>query len=287
MQLELRNVSYRYAATDDRLALEDVSLRFHTGEAVLVLGHSGAGKSTLLHLMAGLLKPSSGQVVFDDGVRNGVCTSLALQQPERQLFCGSVFDEVAFGLRQTYRSKRMALERRSREDFVRQQVESALLAVGLDPQAYVSRHPQQLSDGEKRRLAIACCLATKPRFLLLDEPLAGLDAPGRRALLRTLGSLRSNGTGVVVTSHSVEPLLPIVDRILLFREGRVVGDGSPSNILGDLSLLSACGVEPPGIASVARRLQERGWPALEWSTPDRLADSILSCLRHPDGREVP
>ncbi|HEX2988633.1 MAG TPA: ABC transporter ATP-binding protein, partial [Chloroflexota bacterium] len=267
MQLELRNVSYRYAATDDRLALEDASLRLHTGEAVLVLGHSGAGKSTLLHLMAGLLKPSSGKVVFGDGVRNGVCTSLALQQPERQLFCGSVFDEVAFGLRQTYRSKRMALGRRSQADFERQQVESVLLAVGLDPQAYASRHPQQLSAGEKRRLAIACCLAMKPCFLLLDEPLAGLDAPGRRALLRTLGSLRSNGTGVVVTSHSVEPLLPIVDRILLFREGRVVGDGSPSNILGDLSLLSACGVEPLGIASVAKRLQERGWPALEWSTP--------------------
>ena len=158
---------------------------------------------------------------------------------------------------------------------MRQQVESTLSAVGLDPQTYAPRHPQQLSAGEKRRLAIACCLAMKPCFLLLDEPLAGLDALGRRALLRILGGLRSNGTGVVMTSHSVEPLLPIVDRFLLFQEGRMVGDGSLSDTLGDLSLLSACGVEPPGITSVAKRLQERGWPTLEWSTPDRLADSIL------------
>jgi energy-coupling factor transport system ATP-binding protein len=262
MLVELQNVSYRYAATDDRPALEDVSLRLHAGEAVLVLGHSGAGKSTLLHLISGLLKPSSGRVVFDDGVRDGVLTSLA------------------------HRSRGMSLGRRPRQDSIRQQVESALLAVGLDPQAYASRHPQQLSSGEKRRLAIACCLAMKPCFLLLDEPLAGLDASGRRALLQILGSLRSNGTGVVVTSHSVEPLLPIVDRILLFREGRTVGDGSPGDILGDLSLLSACGVEPPGITTVARRLQERGWPALEWSTPDRLADSILGCLNRPDGHGV-
>ncbi len=287
MQVELRSVSYRYTSADDRLALEDVSLRLHTGEAVLVLGQSGAGKSTLLHLMAGLLSPSSGQVMFDDGVPAGVRTGLALQQPERQLFCGSVFDEVAFGLRQTNRSSRLALGRRSREEFVRQQVESALSAVGLDPQAYAPRHPQQLSGGEKRRLAIACCLAMKPYFLLLDEPLAGLDAPGRRGLLQTLGNLRSNGTGVVVTSHSAEPLLPIVDRVLLFREGCLVGDGDPKDIFDDLSLLSACGVEPPGITSVAKRLQERGWPALEWSTPDRLADSILSCLNRSDGHEVP
>lgn len=239
-----------------------------------------------MHLMAGLLKPSSGQIVFDGGARDGVLTSLALQQPERQLFCGSVFDEVAFGSRQTNRSRRMPLGRRPRQDSIRQEVESALLAVGLDPQAYAPRHPQQLSAGEKRRLAIACCLVMKPCFLLLDEPLAGLDAPGRRALLQMLGSLRSNGAGVVVTSHSIEPLLPIVDRILLFREGRMVGDGNPCDILADLSLLSACGVEPPGIASVARCLQERGWPALEWSTPDRLADSILGHLSHPDGHEV-
>lgn len=280
MQVRLCNVSYRYAAAGDILALEDVSLGLRTGEAVLVLGHAGAGKSTLLHLVAGLLKPSAGQVAFDEGVSTG----LALQRPERQLFCGSVFDEVAFGLRQAGRSRKTALGRHPREDILRQQVELSLLAVGLDPQVYAHRHPQQLSGGEKRRLAIACCLAMKPDFLLLDEPLAGLDGPGRRSLLQVLGTLRSNGTGVVVTSHAVEPLLPIADRVLLLREGHVAGDGSPADVLADLASLSACGVEPLGIAAVAKRLQERGWPALEWSTPDRLADSILAHLNRSDGQ---
>lgn len=277
MRIELCNVTHQYAASGGPPALTDVSLELHAGEAVLVLGHAGAGKSTLLHLVAGLLKPSAGHVVFGNGVRTG----LALQQPERQLFCGSVFDEVAFGLRQPNRSRRTAPDSGPRDVSVRQQVESALLAVGLDPETYAPRHPWQLSGGEKRRLAIACCLAMKPSFLLLDEALAGLDGPGRRSLLQVLGGLRSNGTGVVVTGHNVEPLLLLADRVLLLREGRLVADGRPDNVLGDFSLLSSCGVEPPGTAAVAMGLRERGWPALEWSTPDTMADSILGYLNRP------
>jgi energy-coupling factor transporter ATP-binding protein EcfA2 len=242
-----------------------VSLRVGEGECVLLLGAIGSGKSTLLHLAAGLLRPGSGTVHVPEG-----SPGLVLQQPERQLVCATVFDEVAFGLRHgpsTARPSAADLARRARQ---------ALALVGLGSEIE-ARHPLRLSGGEQRRVAIACILALEPRLLLLDEPLAGLDTPGRRALIEVLRRLRAEGRSVLVASHTLAPFVEVADRVVALRDGCLVLDAPLLDTLRDPTLFDAAGLEPWPLATAARLLADRGWPTpLDPASPDRLADALLA-----------
>lgn len=242
MALTLDAIGYTYGAHTSFAvrALQGVSLAVEPGELVLVLGSTGSGKSTLLRICAGLLDAGEGHASLDgsplsrSSARGAV--GLVFQDAESQLFAETIAADVAFGPRNLGASAQAAAAR-SRE---------ALASVGLDPDVYGGRSPFTLSGGEARRAAIAGVIAMTPRYLLLDEPTAGLDARGRAAVHEVVGGVRANA-GVVVVSHSAEEFLGEADRVLVLGAGRPLFLGSARGLVADPSPFAAAGLIAPDV----------------------------------------
>lgn len=268
--IRLDSVSFRYRA-DAPLALDGVSLTLEAGELVAVVGANGSGKSTLARLCDGLLRPSAGHVTVDGldtrddetlwDVRTLV--GMVFQDPDDQIVGTLVEEDCAFG------PENIGVP--SVE--IRQRVDAALVAVGLDG---LERHePHLLSEGQKQRLAVAGALAMRPRYLVFDEPTAMLDPAGRRAVLAIAGRLaRVEGHGVLVISHDAAGVAH-ADRVIGLAAGRVVFDGEPEGLLGDRELLERVGLSLPPAARLAAALRQRGL-----SVPAAAADaeSVVAAL---------
>jgi len=196
-------------------ALQDVDLRLAAGDRVIVVGPNGSGKSTLAWILAGLLTPSEGTVTVDGGpltIADGH-TAMAFQHARLQLLRPTVEADVRFGL-----------------DIDDAAVDAALRDVGLDPTTFRDRRIDELSGGEQRRVALAGVLAREPRLLVLDEPLAGLDAPSREALVQVMGRLPSQLITVIVT-HDTEDAERMADRALVLGGAHVTADGPVAAVL--------------------------------------------------------
>jgi energy-coupling factor transporter ATP-binding protein EcfA2 len=258
-------LAFRYP--DGKDALLGVDLTVQEGESVAVVGPNGAGKSTLLLHLNGLLPgksrgvighghapignyragpPSAGPCVWIDGLavndRNAAevrrRVGLVFQDPDDQLFCNTVIEDVAFGPlndgKSPAESRKIAFE--------------SLMRVDL--QAEADRPPHHLSFGERKRASLAGVLACRPRVLVLDEPSANLDPRGRRRIISLLQGL--NCTKLIAT-HDLEMVLELCARTVLLDAGRVVADGKSRDVLSDVVLLEAHGLEQP----LSLRLQAR------------------------------
>jgi cobalt transport protein ATP-binding subunit len=233
-------LTYRYP--DGRAALADVSFRIEEGECVGLVGPNGAGKTTLLLHLNGILpeKPVAASAVSVFGlkaereqlheVRRMV--GLLFQDPDDQLFCSTVGEDVAFGPAQFGLS----------EADVDARVREALASVGLS--GYETRAPHHLSGGERRRVCLAGVLACHPRVLALDEPTSDLDPRGKRQLKKLL---RSIDAAKLIATHDLELVVELCPRVLLLDEGRVIADGPTESILGNEELMLAHGLEKPHI----------------------------------------
>ncbi|HYJ32283.1 MAG TPA: ATP-binding cassette domain-containing protein [Candidatus Binatia bacterium] len=234
--------------------VEEVSLDIAPGEAVALVGASGAGKSTLLHLAAGLREPSSGRVERAlPTVKRVPPVMLALEYPERQLFARTVAEDAAAALW----IEGVPADERARR------AERALREVDLDPERFAERAPSTLSEGEKRRAALASFLIEPPLVLLWDEPTAGLDPEGRRALRTALARLRDRGRAILFASHDLDFVGAVADRVLVMgREpggpGRLLGSGAPEAVWDDAPLLAQARLPVPEFHALARALRERG-----------------------------
>lgn len=253
MGLTLARVGFHYpvAAGADAPALDGVSLRVEPGELALVLGATGSGKSTLLRLAAGLLAPTTGDMEIDDAPLTRVSAretvGLVFQDPETQLFAETVADDVAFGPSNLGASR----------DEARHAAIEALERVGLPAETFAERSPFALSGGEARRAAIAGVLAMAPRYLLLDEPTAGLDARGRNAVRELIRAERER-SGVVVVSHSAAEFLGEADRVLVLQCGRTAFAGSGAELVARPQAFEDAGLAAPDVLRAQMLAAERG-----------------------------
>lgn len=210
------------------VVLEGIDLAVHAGETVAILGANGAGKSTLGASLAGLLRLKRGR-------RDGRPAGIAFQNPEGQFVAGSVDEEIEAALGKGADAARIgAVLRDWRLD-------------GLE-----ARHPFELSQGQKRRLALAC-LTAADRFglLVLDEPTAGLDAAGVAALARTAEALRARGTALAIITHDLDFALATCPRAVIVGEGRILADGPCPALLADRALVGRAGLERPALLDLA------------------------------------
>lgn len=259
MQIELKSVSYTYAPNTSyqTQALDNINLTVSSGEFIGIMGRTGCGKSTLIQLIDGLLAPTSGTVLLDgydinnkrydrNILRRNI--GIVFQLPEYQLFETTVERDVAFGLKHSGLSK----------NEIRKRVAEALSAVGFDYDKVRDKSPLSFSGGEKKRLAIAGVLAAKLKFLILDEPIAGLDYQGKTAFLKLLQSLNENGTAIIMISHDSDALAEYASRIILMDKGQIVRDGSPEEIFADFEILNNIGAGTAKAVYTSNMLRQRG-----------------------------
>ena len=232
--LDIQDLHFSYP--DGRKALRGVSLFINPGEKTALVGPNGSGKSTLLLHLNGILRGEGevhvcGKELTDESLRQiRALVGLVFQDPDDQLFSQSVFEDVAFG------PLYMDIPKEELEQKVRQALEDVGMA-GSE-----ARVPHHLSEGEKKRVAIATVLSMDPEVLVLDEPTAGLDPRGRRELIQLLRGLPQT---MLVATHDMRMVAELFERTVIIDEGQVVGDGPTAQILAEPHLLERHGLEAP------------------------------------------
>jgi len=252
--IETQNIYHNYPNGVE--ALKGVSIRISDGEFLAIMGPNGAGKTTLVKHFNGLLKPSKGEVFVDE--KNTKKVSVAklardvgyvFQNPDHQLFSETVYEEIAFAL------KNFGMD----EETIEKRVEWTLDL--LDLKEYVNTSPFMLSGGERKRVALASVLAWDPQIVILDEPTIGQDHGQKEKLRRFLVQLNVQGKTVVIVTHDVEFVVECNPRVVFMADGIIVGDGKAQEVLTDHTVLDKASIVPPQITRVFMGLKDFGFPS--------------------------
>lgn len=276
--IEIKNLTHIYSPNTpfEQRALDSVNLTIYQGETLGIIGRTGSGKSTLIQHLNGLVRPTSGQILFEGQdiwsskelthtIRFQV--GLVFQYPEYQLFEETVYKDIAYG------PGNMGLDR----DEIDRRVRESAALVGLT-EDQLEKSPFELSGGQKRRVAIAGVIAMEPKVLILDEPTAGLDPRGREAILAQIRAYhQKRGTTVILVSHSMEEIACNVDRILVLRGSHVYMDGTPRQVFRRASDLEEVGLDVPQATKIALALRRMGLNIdTAVYTVDELEQALLS-----------
>ena len=284
MSIEVKNISYIYMPKSpyERLALDDVSITIPEGKITAIAGHTGSGKSTLIQHLNGLISPTSGSVLVDgvDIAAKGQAARAArrsvgmvFQYPEHQLFEETVEQDIAFGPKNYGMSPEEISER----------VRFAMDFVQLDYKEYSQRSPFQLSGGQMRRAAIAGVVALKPKYLVLDEPTAGLDPKGREELMQRIMKLhRQEKNTIILVSHSMDDIARFADNVVIMNRGRVLMEGTPHEVFVREDFIRQAGLDVPQITNIVKALKIRGWDiSSNIYTMDEAVDAIFQAVKVP------
>ena len=257
--LSVEHLSHRYAGAADA-ALDDVSLTASRGSVLGLLGPNGAGKTTLLAHLGGAFEPRQGQVLIDGEplarVRERTPTRIALAPQDHAFYATlSVRENLAC----------FAAACRLRGARRRARIDECVRVAQLE--RFVDTRADRLSGGLKRRLNLAITLLAEPELLLFDEPTVGVDPQSRTFLLETIAGLARAGAAVIYTSHYMEEIEAIADRVLILDHGRVLRDDTLDGLLhsgGSVLRLAAAGLDAGFLAQFGTEVQAPG-PGGLWS----------------------
>lgn len=285
MQIRFENVNYIYnpQTPDEVCALDDISVEIGGDTFIAVVGSTGSGKSTFIQMLNGLLKPSSGRILYDGEeifgkkdekklLRTLRCrVGLTFQYPEHQLFETDVYSDVAFG------PKNLGADK---EDTDRRVVR-ALDAVSIGEE-YYKKSPFELSGGEMRRVAIAGMLAMEPDMLILDEPTAGLDPRGKVEILDKLKSIQQEmHITVVLVSHTMEEVAEYADRVIALEHGEIIKDMPVHEFFADTAELEQTGLAAPEVRYFMDELAAAGLDVdINAVTVQEACSHILAAFGH-------
>ncbi|MHB1127443.1 MAG: energy-coupling factor transporter ATPase [Bacillota bacterium] len=261
MSIAVERVTYVYRRGTPlaTTALQDVSLCLEKGSYNGIIGPTGSGKSTLAQVLCGLLRPTEGRVLIDgDDItvkkrgsrQNRRKAGLVFQYPENQLFADTVYQDIAYGPRN------LGLD----DTEIMNRVEEIMPVVNLGRDLW-HRSPFSLSQGQKRKVALAGILAMAPEILILDEPTAGLDPRGRSEILAAISTMHEqNGLTVILMSHNMEDIAGVCSRVFVLNGGQLVCEGSPREVFRQASLLFSLGLDVPVMTGLMHRLKQGGIP---------------------------
>lgn len=260
MEVIFRNVNFSYnvGMPNEKKALKDVNVFLESGLIHGIIGPIGSGKTTMLELMNGVTKPSSGEIIVGDyeltrknsnfkfnDFRYDV--GLVYQFPEKQFFCSTVGEEVAFSGK--------VFDPKNKN--IKDKVKKALRMVGLDD-TYIKRSPFSLNGGEKRRVAIASVLISNPKLLIMDEPTIGLDNNSKKRLMRLLKNLKSRYMKtIIIVTHDVDMLYEITDDVVVLSDGKVIKEGNKIDVFSDVDLLDKNNAPVPNVVRVSRLIHDK------------------------------
>ena len=291
-EIRFDHVSYCYGdqwQDQESYAIHDITFSLQQGEYVAIIGKTGSGKSTLLQHLNGLLKPTEGNCYFNGQdmhqkdvslkkIRQKV--ALCFQYPEYQLFEESVLKDICFGPKNLGYSERDCIAK----------ARYAMKLLNL-PAEMEQISPFSLSGGQKRRVALAGILAMEPDFLILDEPVAGMDQRGKDNLFQILDQLHDeNGVGIVLVSHDMDDVAAHADRLILMNDGEIVLDDETRKVYARRDIFEQLHMELPQSVSFYNQLKDAGFGGREEEIPmtvDELANYIAYHLRKRAGMTHP
>lgn len=228
--LEIKKLNYSYP--DGKKALKDINIKIYDNETIGIVGANGAGKSTLVKTIVGIFLTDQGEIIVDgekvtkktlNSIRKKV--GVVFQNPDDQLFMNKVYDDIAFGPR-NYKLT---------EEKVKEKVEKVMKELNIEK--LKDRSPNNLSGGEKRKVAIATVLSMEPSIILFDEPTSFLDPKGKRILIETLKGIN---TTKIIATHDLDMVKDNCKRVIVLKEGQVVADGKPKEILNNIEFMEKC-----------------------------------------------
>lgn len=278
--IEFKNVHASY--NGERAILRGVDFVIGDGAFVSFVGTNGAGKSTTMRLMNGLLKPTSGEVLVDGVSTADLKTSqlarkvgFLFQNPDRQICCNTVRDELLFGFKA---QGEVTPEHEARVDAI-------IGELGLTATA----DPFLLNRGARQLLALASIVVLEPPTVILDEPTTGLDYRECTAVMDIVGRLHKRGTTVVMVCHDMEVVADYAERLIVMNDGQVVDDGPTFEVLRREETLAKASLVPPHVVGVSMELVRRDpslaqTPVARANTLDELVEAIESVKRERSGR---
>ena len=297
--IEINDLTYTYSKKSPfaTKALKGVNLTVSEGEFFGIIGHTGSGKSTLIQHFNALIKlPQAEKRYRKKKVKKGqpepVLSSIfvgqfnladkkcdfrslranvgmVFQYPEYQLFAETVFADVAFGLKNF--SKKIT------DDEIALAVKESLEAVGLNYEEYKDKSPFDLSGGQKRRVAIAGVIVTKPKILILDEPAAGLDPKGKSEIMELLHKLhREWCKTVIIVSHDMDEVAENCTKAAVISEGKIFDCDVPCNLFSRAEELTALGLDIPMTSKISAELEQYGFNIQGGSTVENFAENVIS-----------
>jgi energy-coupling factor transport system ATP-binding protein len=285
--IETKHLSYTYLPDSvyAHQALRDINFSLDRGKILGIFGPNGSGKSTLAQHFNGLIKPMSGSMLVC-----GMNTSepkvskdlwqkagLVFQYPEQQIFQITVYDEIAYGPRN------LGLPERE----IKERVAEAMQQVGLIQEKTAPLAPMSLSGGMRRKIAIAGMLAIQPELLILDEPLAGLDASGRRLILDIIKNRRQKNETTVIISHKLKEIITITDQIAILERGSLAFFGDIKDLLTKVKILDRYHYELPEFLQVIAALSARGLDInINISSMKEAGEEILRLLEQSKAQRI-
>lgn len=281
MEIKFEHVDFSYQKVNctKKDVLSDVNLCFSSGKIHGLIGKSGSGKTTLLELIDGLLIPTNGTITVGSyTIESGkICENVndlrfhigfVFQLPEEQFFNATVFDELAFSLRYY----------RYHLNDINKHVSDALKMVGLDD-SYLEKNPFHLSNGEKRKVAIAASLVCNPKVLLLDEPTVGLDGKSKDSLLKLLRILKNRyHKTIIISSHDTDFLHRIVDDVYVLYNKNIILSGNKYEVFKNVKDLKKYGIKVPKIIEFSNKVLEK--KKIKIGYRDEINDLIKDIYRY-------
>jgi energy-coupling factor transport system ATP-binding protein len=252
--ISVRDLEFAYSAENP--ILRGLNFDIHKGEFVAIVGANGSGKSTLVNNFTGLLSPDQGRVIINGHDTKGTKISklareigYVFQNPDHQLFCNTVAEEVGFSLRN------LSVP----EEEVQRRIQATLAIVGMDEMK--DRHPFSLSRGQRQKLAVATALIHEPPVILLDEPTTGQDRQSLEDLLELMTALNKKGNTTVMVTHDMDIVAAYATRVIVMSKGQIVMDGRPCDVFYDqYDALAALNLRPPTVIDFCRKLGHLGVP---------------------------
>lgn len=288
MALKIEDITYVYdkGTSMSVNALDHISVELPDGQFIGLVGHTGSGKSTFVQMLNGIMRPTTGRILWDgqdifaegyDRKMLRAKVGLVFQYPEHQLFETDVLTDVMFG------PKNLGLS----PDECKERAKEALQLVKL-PEKLWDASPFDLSGGQKRRAAIAGVLAMRPQVLVLDEPTAGLDPMGRDEMLDMVRDMKNNmHMTIVLVSHSMDDVAEYADRILVMNAGKLLMDGTPEEVFARYQELEEIGLAAPQTVYIMQYLKSLGLPVnTNMLTARAAAEEILAHIGECHGRPV-
>ena len=283
MEIKFNDVNYIYNKNSSikNEVWKNINVKFSEGEITSIIGRSGSGKTTIAELMNALLYPSEGNInigsylLTSKGIKNNkkinnlrVNVGLVFQFPEEQFFNMTVKEEISFGMKYfDYKTKD-----------IDKRVSNALKMVGLDDN-YLERNPFTLSNGEKRKVAIASIIAFNPKVIILDEPTIGLDSISKKNLLQLIRKLkqRLNKT-IILISHDIELVHQVSDYIIVLDKGNVIAEGDKYTVFKQEEMLKNFGIKVPKIIEFSNKVLDK--KGIKIGYRDEINDLIKDIYRY-------